>query len=156
MSYTYPTLVLWRWRRQWGDTFDGQGSPKTLRQLQRGVRPVKSIGRSPHPSLYVHGHFQDVPWSECISTSVSTEARWYLSWWTVSVRRFGPVWWVQTRHHWRLWQCYMDGSVRSLVFPTTLVSDNGPQLVSKEFEDKMTRWGIKHLLMPPYHPASNG
>ena len=41
-------------------------------------------------------------------------------------------------------------------FPTTLVSDNGPQLVSKEFEDKMTRWGIKHLVSPPYHPASNG
>ena len=41
-------------------------------------------------------------------------------------------------------------------FPTTLVSDNGPQLVSKEFEDKMTKWGIKHLLSPPYHPASNG
>merc|ERR1711888_143131 len=41
-------------------------------------------------------------------------------------------------------------------FPTTLVSDNGPQLVSKEFEDKITKWGIKHLLKPPYHPASNG
>ena len=41
-------------------------------------------------------------------------------------------------------------------FPTTLVSDNGPQLVSEEFEDKMKKWGVKHLLSPPYHPASNG
>merc|ERR1711895_266977 len=41
-------------------------------------------------------------------------------------------------------------------FPTTLVSDNGPQLVSAEFKDKMNKWGIKHLLSPPYHPASNG
>ena len=41
-------------------------------------------------------------------------------------------------------------------FPTTLVSDNGPQLVSKEFENKMNRWGIKHLVSPLYHPASNG
>lgn len=41
-------------------------------------------------------------------------------------------------------------------FPTTLVSDNGPQLVSKEFEEVVARWGVKHLLSPPYHPQSNG
>ena len=41
-------------------------------------------------------------------------------------------------------------------FPTTLVSDNGPQLVSQEFETVVARWGVKHLLSPPYHPASNG
>ena len=48
------------------------------------------------------------------------------------------------------WFCSETG------FPTTLVSDNGPQLVSKEFEDKMKKWGINHLVIPPYHPASNG
>ena len=41
-------------------------------------------------------------------------------------------------------------------FPTTLVSDNGPQFTAKEFEDRMKNWGVKHLLTPPYHPASNG
>ena len=40
--------------------------------------------------------------------------------------------------------------------PTTLVSDNGPQFTSKEFSDKMVKWGVKHLLTPSYHPASNG
>ena len=31
-------------------------------------------------------------------------------------------------------------------FPTTLVSDNGPQFTSKEFEVKMKRWDIHHIL----------
>ena len=41
-------------------------------------------------------------------------------------------------------------------FPRTLVSDNGPQFTAKEFADKMSKWGVKHILTPPYHPASNG
>ena len=48
------------------------------------------------------------------------------------------------------WFCMESG------FPTTLVSDNGPQLVSKIFEDKMLKWNIKHLVIPPFHAASNG
>ena len=48
------------------------------------------------------------------------------------------------------WFCSESG------FPTTLVSDNGPQFVSKMFKDKMKLWGIKHIFSPPYHPSSNG
>ena len=48
------------------------------------------------------------------------------------------------------WFCSENG------FPSTLLSDNGPQLASKEFEDKMAKWGIKHLVIHPYHAASNG
>ena len=48
------------------------------------------------------------------------------------------------------WFCEESG------FPTTLVSDNGPQFTSNEFSSKMSKWKIKHILTPPYHPASNG
>jgi hypothetical protein len=40
--------------------------------------------------------------------------------------------------------------------PVELVSDNGPQLVSEEFEIFLKRNGVKHTLSPTYHPASNG
>ena len=48
------------------------------------------------------------------------------------------------------WFCEQNG------FPVTIVSDNGPQFTSHEFKDKMAKWGVKHVLTPPYHPASNG
>lgn len=37
-----------------------------------------------------------------------------------------------------------------------LVSDNGPPFQSEEFSKFMKLNGIKHVLMPAYHPASNG
>ena len=36
------------------------------------------------------------------------------------------------------------------------MSDNGPQFVSRDFSSFMKMNGIKHTLIPPYHPASNG
>ena len=40
--------------------------------------------------------------------------------------------------------------------PRELVSDNGPQFVSHEFEQFLTNNGIRHIKTSPYHPASNG
>ena len=40
--------------------------------------------------------------------------------------------------------------------PATLVSDNGSNFTSSEFEEFMKRNGIKHIKVAQYHPASNG
>ena len=40
--------------------------------------------------------------------------------------------------------------------PTTLVSDNGSNFCSEEFEDFLTKNGIHHRKTAPYHPSSNG
>ena len=43
-----------------------------------------------------------------------------------------------------------------LSLPVTIVSDNAPQFTSKEFKNFEARNGIKHVLVAPYHTASNG
>lgn len=41
-------------------------------------------------------------------------------------------------------------------FPEQLVSDNGPQFISQEFEKFLEVNGIRHIHSAPYHPSTNG
>ena len=40
--------------------------------------------------------------------------------------------------------------------PEMVVTDNGSNFVSSEFEDFLKMNGIRHIRTVPYHPASNG
>ena len=41
-------------------------------------------------------------------------------------------------------------------FPTTLVSDNGPQFIAESFKKFLKEKDIEHVKASPYHPQGNG
>ena len=40
--------------------------------------------------------------------------------------------------------------------PKQVISDSGPQFISKDFHNWLRSIGVQHIYSPPYHPASNG
>lgn len=40
--------------------------------------------------------------------------------------------------------------------PVRLRTDGGPQFTSKEFQDFLQRWNVRHVITSPHHPQSNG
>lgn len=52
-------------------------------------------------------------------------------------------------------ECFEEVIARHGLFDV-LVTDNGPQLVSKEFQDFAAKTSFKHITTAYYHPQSNG
>lgn len=49
----------------------------------------------------------------------------------------------------------MFGEFQHFGLPRTLLTDNGPQYVSADFEDVMRKYDIEHKTSSPYHPLGN-
>ena len=68
--------------------------------------------------------------------------------------------WLKVRHMSSTTTAHTVGE-RRLIFaqhslPEEVVSDNGPQFPSNKFAEFTSKNRIKHTLVPPYHPQSNG
>ena len=68
--------------------------------------------------------------------------------------------WLELRHMSSTTTERTVGELRLIIaqhgLPEEVVSDNGPQFASNEFFEFMSKNGIKHTLVPPRHPQSNG
>ena len=68
--------------------------------------------------------------------------------------------WLEVRHVSSTTTQRTVGELRLIfakhVLPEKVVSDNGPQFTYNEIAEFMSKNGIKHTLVPPYHPQSNG
>lgn len=53
-------------------------------------------------------------------------------------------------------EAFMDNIVARYGLPSVLISDNGGEFTSSNFEQWLREFGVTHRLTSPYHPQSNG
>ena len=51
---------------------------------------------------------------------------------------------------------FLSGWVQRWGFPVEIITDRGSQFRSREFQDMLTKFGVKHNMTVSYHPQSNG
>ncbi|XP_013175636.1 PREDICTED: uncharacterized protein K02A2.6-like [Papilio xuthus] len=68
--------------------------------------------------------------------------------------------WIEVFHMTGVSASYLIDRLNELFsrfgIPRQIVTDNGTQFTSKEFEYFNRFYGIQHIFTPPYHPSSNG
>ncbi|XP_013174572.1 PREDICTED: uncharacterized protein K02A2.6-like [Papilio xuthus] len=68
--------------------------------------------------------------------------------------------WIEVFHMTGVSASYLIDRLNELFsrfgIPRQIVTDNGTQFTSKEFEYFNRYYGIQHIFTPPYHPSSNG
>ena len=67
-----------------------------------------------------------------------------------------PVIWKLTSMTGKAVASHFKNIMSEYTWPCTIVSDNGPCYVSKEFHELMQQKGVNHILVSPQHPQPNG
>ena len=104
----------------------------------------------PHPWMY-----PTAPWERVHADFTDLEGQHYL----IMIDAYSK--WLEVHEMGTSTTASRTIDVMRLVFsfhgiPRRLVTDNGPQFRSVEFQKFMKGNGVKHQLTPPYHPSSNG
>ena len=53
-------------------------------------------------------------------------------------------------------EAFLTNVVARYGVPSILISDNAPELISRDFEKWLREFGVSHRLTSPYHPQTNG
>ena len=128
------------------------------KDIEDTVRACQACQDTRHRPVQTHSHpwiYPDAPWSRLHADFAEVSGKQYL----VIVDAFSK--WPEVHElgthgtstqtieaFWRTFACHG--------LPERLVTDNGPQFTSQQFQEFMKANRIKHQLTPPYHPSSNG